>query len=86
MLAGVSVGLGFETKMAVALIVVPGIVAAWLWIAPATKGRLHALRQLLELGLLGALTLALSLAIYLVRRASPGGYALNPLRDADPPE
>jgi 4-amino-4-deoxy-L-arabinose transferase-like glycosyltransferase len=45
-LAGVSVGLGFETKMAVALMVVPGIVAAWLWIAPAAKGRLHALCQL----------------------------------------
>ena len=46
-LAGVAVGLGFETKMAVALMVVPGIVAAWLWIAPAARGRLHALRQLL---------------------------------------
>jgi 4-amino-4-deoxy-L-arabinose transferase-like glycosyltransferase len=47
-LAGVSVGLGFETKMAVALMVVPGIVAAWLWIAP--RGRLHALRALLAGG------------------------------------
>jgi 4-amino-4-deoxy-L-arabinose transferase-like glycosyltransferase len=47
-LAGVSVGLGFETKMAVALMVVPGIVAAWLWIAP--RGRLHALRALLAAG------------------------------------
>ena len=37
-LAGVAVGLGFETKMAVALMVVPGIVAAWLWIAPAAAG------------------------------------------------
>jgi 4-amino-4-deoxy-L-arabinose transferase-like glycosyltransferase len=43
-LAGVSVGLGFETKMAVALMVVPGIIAAWLWIAP--RGRLQALRAL----------------------------------------
>ncbi len=33
-LSGVAVGLGFETKMAVALMVVPGIVAAWLWISP----------------------------------------------------
>ena len=53
-LAGVAVGLGFETKMAVALMVVPGIVAAWLWIAPAdgnpTHPRLHALRQLLAGG------------------------------------
>jgi 4-amino-4-deoxy-L-arabinose transferase-like glycosyltransferase len=30
-LTGVCVGLGFETKMLVALVVVPGIVAAWLW-------------------------------------------------------
>ncbi len=55
--AGVCVGLGFETKMGVALVVVPGIVAAWLWIAcapkrvaPAAHGRLHALRQLLAGG------------------------------------
>ena len=41
-LAGVCVGLGFETKMGVALTVVPGIAAAWLWIAPAARGRLHA--------------------------------------------
>src|SRR4051794_10595790 len=33
-LAGVAVGLGFEAKMAVALMVVPGIVVAWLWMAP----------------------------------------------------
>jgi 4-amino-4-deoxy-L-arabinose transferase-like glycosyltransferase len=52
-LAGVAVGLGFETKMAVALMVVPGIVAAWLWIAP--RGRLHALRALLAGG--GAMVL-----------------------------
>ncbi|HUB36138.1 MAG TPA: glycosyltransferase family 39 protein [Solirubrobacteraceae bacterium] len=38
-LAGVCVGLGFETKMGVALMVVPGIVAAWLWIAPRGRGR-----------------------------------------------
>jgi 4-amino-4-deoxy-L-arabinose transferase-like glycosyltransferase len=43
-LAGVCVGLGFETKMLIALAVVPGIAAAWLWIAP--RGRLRALRQL----------------------------------------
>jgi len=41
---GVAVGLGFEAKMAAALLVVPGIVAAYLWIAP--KGRLVALRHL----------------------------------------
>src|SRR3954451_9891744 len=33
-LSGVFVGLGFEAKMAVALMVVPGIAAAWLWVAP----------------------------------------------------
>jgi 4-amino-4-deoxy-L-arabinose transferase-like glycosyltransferase len=47
-LSGVAVGLGFETKMGVALMVVPGIVAAWMWIAP--RGRLVALRQLLAGG------------------------------------
>jgi 4-amino-4-deoxy-L-arabinose transferase-like glycosyltransferase len=49
-LAGVCVGLGFETKMLVALVVVPGIAAAWLWTAPAVRGRVHALRQLLAGG------------------------------------
>jgi 4-amino-4-deoxy-L-arabinose transferase-like glycosyltransferase len=53
--AGVLVGLGFETKMLVALVVVPGIAAAWLWVAPAARGRLHALRQLLAGG--GAMAL-----------------------------
>src|SRR3954463_1545773 len=46
--AGVMVGLGFETKMAVALMVVPGIVAAWMWVAP--RGRVTALKQLLAGG------------------------------------
>src|SRR5450755_354314 len=44
-LCGVAVGLGFETQMAVALMVVPGIAAAWMWVAP--RGRIAALRQLL---------------------------------------
>ncbi len=43
-LSGVCVGLGFETKMAVALFVVPGIALAYLWTAP--RGRAAALRQL----------------------------------------
>jgi 4-amino-4-deoxy-L-arabinose transferase-like glycosyltransferase len=43
-LSGVAIGLGFETKMGVALMVVPGIAAAWMWVAP--RGRLRALRQL----------------------------------------
>ncbi|HWX52044.1 MAG TPA: glycosyltransferase family 39 protein, partial [Solirubrobacteraceae bacterium] len=49
-LAGVFVGLGFETKMGVALVVVPGIFAAWLWIDPRGRGRVRALRQLLAGG------------------------------------
>src|SRR3954471_12538874 len=36
-LAGVMVGLGFETKMGAALLVVPALAAAWLWVAP--RGR-----------------------------------------------
>jgi 4-amino-4-deoxy-L-arabinose transferase-like glycosyltransferase len=48
--AGVCVGLGFETKMGVALTVLPGIAAAWLWLAPRGRGRLDALRQLLAGG------------------------------------
>jgi 4-amino-4-deoxy-L-arabinose transferase-like glycosyltransferase len=48
MLSGALVGLGFEAKMAVALMVVPGIVAAWLHVAP--RGRLAAARQLLAGG------------------------------------
>jgi 4-amino-4-deoxy-L-arabinose transferase-like glycosyltransferase len=46
--AGVMVGLAFEAKMAAALMVVPGIVAAWLWMAP--RGRIAAARQLLAGG------------------------------------
>jgi 4-amino-4-deoxy-L-arabinose transferase-like glycosyltransferase len=47
-LSGVFVGLGFEAKMGVALMVVPGIAAAYLWVAP--RGRLVALRQLVAGG------------------------------------
>jgi 4-amino-4-deoxy-L-arabinose transferase-like glycosyltransferase len=47
-LAGVAVGLGFEAKMAVALMVVPGMVVAWLWVAP--RGRMAAVRALLAGG------------------------------------
>ncbi|MBS1679858.1 MAG: glycosyltransferase family 39 protein [Actinobacteria bacterium] len=43
-LAGVCVGLGFEAKMGAALMVVPGMALAWLWVAP--RGRLAAVRQL----------------------------------------
>ncbi len=47
-LSGVFVGLGFEAKMAAALMVVPAIAAAWMWVAP--RGRLAAARQLLAGG------------------------------------
>ncbi len=56
-LAGVCVGLGFEAKMGAALMVVPGMALAWLWVAP--RGRLVAVRQLAYAG--GAL-LAVALA------------------------
>jgi 4-amino-4-deoxy-L-arabinose transferase-like glycosyltransferase len=49
-LASVFVGLGFETKMGVALTVLPGIFAAWLWIDPRGRGRVRALGQLLAGG------------------------------------
>jgi 4-amino-4-deoxy-L-arabinose transferase-like glycosyltransferase len=69
--AGVCVGLGFETKMGVAFVVVPGIVAAWLWVAPAARGRLHALRQLLAGGV----------ATVLVGGAWPALVELTPAAD-----
>jgi 4-amino-4-deoxy-L-arabinose transferase-like glycosyltransferase len=47
-LCGVCVGLGFETKMGVALLIVPGIAAAYVWVGP--RGRLRALWQLLAGG------------------------------------
>src|SRR4051794_11920625 len=43
-LSGVCVGLGFETKMLAALLVVPAIAAAYLWVAP--RGRAVAMKQL----------------------------------------
>ena len=43
-LSGVLIGLGFETKMSTALLVVPALTAAYLWVAP--RGRTVALRQL----------------------------------------
>jgi 4-amino-4-deoxy-L-arabinose transferase-like glycosyltransferase len=46
--AGACVGLGFEAKMAAALLVVPALAAAYLWVAP--RGRLAALRQLAASG------------------------------------
>ncbi|HEY4898076.1 MAG TPA: glycosyltransferase family 39 protein, partial [Solirubrobacteraceae bacterium] len=69
--AGALVGLGFETKMGVALVVVPGIAAAWLWGAPAGRGHLHALRQLLGGGA----------AMVIVGGAWPALVALTPAAD-----
>ena len=52
-LCGVCVGLGFETKMGVALLVVPGIALAWIWSrwGETWRERLIAFRQLLAGGL-----------------------------------
>jgi 4-amino-4-deoxy-L-arabinose transferase-like glycosyltransferase len=55
--AGVCVGIGFEAKMGAALMVVPGMALAWLWVAP--RGRLAALRQL---AMAGAALVAVALA------------------------
>src|SRR3954467_8386603 len=44
LLSGLAIGLGFETKMAAALLVVPALAAAYLWVAP--RGRMTAVRQL----------------------------------------
>src|SRR3954462_14193248 len=68
-LSGLFVGLGFETKMGVALMVVPGIAAAWLWFAPRGRGR--ALRQLLA----GGATMAVA------GLAWPVAVALTPAAD-----
>jgi 4-amino-4-deoxy-L-arabinose transferase-like glycosyltransferase len=70
-LAGIAVGLGFEAKMAAALLVVPGIAAAYLWVAP--RGRAVALRQLLAGGA----------ALVVVGGAWPALIALTPA-DARP--
>jgi len=55
--AAVCVGLGFEAKMGAALMVLPGMALAWLWVAP--RGRLVAVRQL---AIAGAALLAVALA------------------------
>ncbi|MGV1049957.1 MAG: ArnT family glycosyltransferase [Solirubrobacterales bacterium] len=65
-LAGVCVGLGFEAKMGVALMVVPGMALAWLWVAP--RGRAVALRQLL---VAGAALVAVALAWPLLVELTP---------------
>jgi 4-amino-4-deoxy-L-arabinose transferase-like glycosyltransferase len=68
-LAGVAVGLGFEAKMAVAFMVVPGMAVAWLFVAP--RGRWAAVRQLFAGGL----------AMVVVGGAWPLLMALTPAAD-----
>ncbi len=46
--AGVFVGLGFEAKMGAALLVLPGLATAWMWVAP--RGRAAALRSMAAAG------------------------------------
>jgi len=53
LLAGVFVGLGFETKFSVILLVVPGISLAWFYVA--NHGRIKAALQLLASGFIAAL-------------------------------
>jgi len=52
-LSGVCVGLGFETKMLVALFVVPGIALAWMWMrwGSTWSERFRSVRQLLAGGI-----------------------------------
>ena len=65
-LAGVCVGLGFEAKMAAALLVVPALAAAYLWVAP--RGRAAAVAPLLGGGA----------ALVVVAGAWPALIALTP--------
>jgi 4-amino-4-deoxy-L-arabinose transferase-like glycosyltransferase len=68
-LAGVCVGVGFEAKMGAALMVIPGMAVAWLWVAP--RGRLVALRQLAFAGTaLVAVALAWPVLVWLTPAAS----------------
>jgi 4-amino-4-deoxy-L-arabinose transferase-like glycosyltransferase len=68
-LCGVAVGLGFETKMAAALLIAPALAAAWLWVAP--RGLLAAVRSLLAGGV----------AMVAVGGAWPLLVALTPVSD-----
>ena len=70
-LCGVAVGLGFEAKMLIALVVVPVAALAWLWITPRGRGHLAALRQLLWGGV----------AMLIVGGAWPLLVALTPAAD-----
>jgi 4-amino-4-deoxy-L-arabinose transferase-like glycosyltransferase len=68
-LAGVAIGLGFETKMAAALIIVPGLAAAWLWAGPG--GGFTRVRQLLAGGLaMAVVSLAWPVLVWLTPAGS----------------
>jgi 4-amino-4-deoxy-L-arabinose transferase-like glycosyltransferase len=68
-LAGVAVGLGFEAKMAAALLVVPAIGAAWLWVRPG-GGLARTIRQLIAFGVASAsVGLAWAVAVWLTPAA-----------------
>lgn len=58
LLAGLMVGLGFETKMGAALLLLPGLAAAWLWVAPSGSRP----KALWQLAAAGAVVLAAALA------------------------
>jgi len=67
--AGICVGLGFEAKMGAALMVLPGMALAYLWVAP--RGRLVAIRQLAWAGAaLAAVALAWPVLVWLTPAAS----------------
>jgi 4-amino-4-deoxy-L-arabinose transferase-like glycosyltransferase len=67
--AGVMVGLGFETKMGTALLVLPALAAAYFWIAP--RGRMVAVRQLLAGGAaMAAVALAWPVLVWLTPASS----------------
>lgn len=69
LLSGLCIGLGFETKMAAALIIVPALAAAWLYVAP--RGRVAALRQLAAGGgVMAAVGLAWPVLVWLTPAGS----------------
>jgi 4-amino-4-deoxy-L-arabinose transferase-like glycosyltransferase len=68
-LAGVAVGLGFEAKMAAALLVVPAIVAAWMWVRPGGSV-VRTIRQLFAFGVASAsVGLAWAVAVWVTPAA-----------------
>ena len=58
LLAGLMVGLGFETKMSAALLVLPGLALAWFWVAPGGSR----MRAAWQLAAAGGVALAAALA------------------------